>query len=135
MGSRGTCVGLIAVALLPGCGGDDDGGDSATTGTTETRAAQSPMALDAQAKSDARELVTYVEACYADQQDYSACRDAARGEDVGRATVLSADAATFTVASPSESGNEFRLDRTGAGALERTCTKPGDAGCPANGRW
>ena len=125
---------MLMVALA-GCGEEDDGGARDTTVGTDTQAEQSPAAQDAQAKSDARELVTHVEACYADQQNYSACRDAARGEDVGRALVVSADAATFTVVSPSESGNEFRLDRTRQGTLRRTCTAPGEAGCPANGRW
>ena len=131
MGPRRLGVVLIAAALAA-CGDD---GENDGAGSTTTQPAPSPVAQDAQAKSDARELATYVEACYVDELDYSRCKDAARGEDIGLATVVSADATTFTIASPSASGNEFRIDRTGAGALRRTCTAPGEAGCPANGRW
>lgn len=115
MGSRGACLILIAPLLaLASCGGDDDndgasGGDTATTTTTAARTGGTAAVQDAQAKADARELVSYVEACFVDEMDYSACRDAGRGQDLGDATVESADAATFTVVSPSESGTEFRL--------------------------
>src|SRR5688500_17220219 len=108
MGSRRAVLTLIVVALLAGCGGDDDDGDNGSAGGTDTQSEQAAAGQDAQAKSDARELVTYVEACYADQMDYSGCKDAAAGEDLGAATVESADATTFTIVSPSESGNEFR---------------------------
>ena len=137
MGSRRAVLPLIVVALLAGCGDDDDNGASSTTGTTDTQPAQSAAAQDAQAKSDARELTSYVESCFADQQDYSLCKDAAAGEgvDVGAATVEIAKATTYSIVSPSESGNEFVIDRTPDGALQRSCTEPGVAGCPASGRW
>ena len=136
MGSRRAVLTLISVALLAGCGDDDDdNGAGSTTGGTDTGAEQSAAAQDAQAKSDARELATYVESCFVDQQDYSACEDAAAGEDVGAAKVEIAKATTFSIVSPSESGNEFVLDRTPDGALQRSCTSPGEAGCPASGRW
>jgi type IV pilus assembly protein PilA len=133
VGSRRAGVVLTAVALaLAGCGGDDDEGSD---GGTDTQSEQSALSQDAQAKSDARNLVSYVEACYVDQMDYSACRDAAGGENVGEATVASADAATFTIVSPSESGNEFRIEKTKSGTLERTCETSGEGGCTADGSW
>lgn len=135
MGTRGPVCLLTLLLMLGGCGGDDDDSGSGLSGGTETQSDQVAAAQDAQAKSDARELVTYVEACFVDRVDYSGCTDAAGAEDLGAATVESADAATFTVVSPSESGNEFRLEKTATGALRRTCTEPGTGGCEANGRW
>ena len=136
MGSRRAGVLLIALALVAGCGDDNedenDGGGS--TATTETAAA-SPAAQDAQAKADARELTTVLEACYADQQDYSACRRAEGWDDVGEARVESATATDYTIVSPSGSGNEFRLAKRADGSMTRECVEPGRAGCPSSGRW
>ena len=138
MGSRRIGVFLTVGALaFAGCGGDDDddGGGGESAGGTDTQPEQSALQQDAEARRDGRLLVSYVEACFAGEQDYSACRDAAAGEDVGEATVETADAATFTIVSPSESGNEFRVEKTGAGALERTCETAGEGGCSADGSW
>jgi hypothetical protein len=132
MGPRRAVLSLIVVAVLAGCGDDDDGD---TAATTDTQPEQTAIQQDAQAKANARNLATYVEACFVDEQDYSACRDAAAGEDIGAATVEIAKATTFSIVSPSESGNEFVLDRTPDGALQRSCTEPGTGGCPASGRW
>ena len=132
MGSRRIGV-FLSVVALAGCGGDDDGNGGSEA--TDTEAAEAAVEQDARAKSDARNLVTLVETCYVDRMDYSACADAAGGEDVGEATVEGATASTYTVVSPSESGNEFRLGKTDAGALERTCDAAGEGGCRADGSW
>jgi hypothetical protein len=135
MGSRRFGVFLTIAALaFAGCGDDDDEGGDSGAGS-DTPAAQPAAQQDAEAKRDARLLVSYVEACYADEQDYSACQDAAAGEDVGDAAVDTADAATFTIVSPSESGNEFRLEKAASGELERTCDTAGEGGCSADGAW
>lgn len=134
MRSRWLGIFFILVALFAGCGGDDDddGGGSATT---ETAATQDAVQQDAEAKSAARELVSFVEACFVDQMSYSGCENAAEGEDLGEATVEAATDTTFTVVSPSESGNEFRLEKTEAGELERTCETAGEGGCGPDGTW
>jgi type IV pilus assembly protein PilA len=134
-GPVGSCrAGVLLIGLvLAGCGGGDDDGDLADL--TKTLAEQTAVSQDAQAKSDARNLVTYVEVCFTEQMDYSGCRDAAGGEDVGDATVASAGAATYTIVSPSESGNEFRIGKSRAGAITRACETRGEGGCPANGAW
>ena len=134
MGSRRAVVFLTAAALaFAGCGGDDDDDSGLEEPTTvDTQAA---VQQDAVAKSDARELVTFVEACFIDGQDYTQCIDAAGGEDVGAATVEAPSAMEFTVISPSESGNEFRITKGADGALERTCEEPGEGGCSADGSW
>lgn len=136
MGSRRTVLVFLILAALAGagCGDDDDNGDSGDGGT-DTQVDLAAAGQDAQAKSDARKLVTFLEACFVDQMDYSACKDAAGGEDVGEATVESADVATYTIVSPSESGNDFRIEKTDAGELERTCETAGEGGCGADGSW
>lgn len=135
MGSRRIGVFLTVAALLvAGCGDDDDdSGDSG--GSPDTQAAPAALEQDATAKAGARTLATFVEACFAGEQDYSACQDAAAGEEVGEATVETADAATFAIVSPSESGNEFRIEKTAGGAMERTCETAGEGGCSADGTW
>ena len=131
MGSRGTCLVLIGAALLAGCGDDDDdsGGSASTQESTQTAEQQ-----DAAAKSDARNLTTALEACFVEQQDYSLCKKP-EGADAPTATVEEAALTTYAVVATSDSGNEFRLEKTEDGALERTCVEPGQGGCPANGSW
>ena len=136
VGSRRIGVFLTIAALaFAACGDDDDDGGGESGGGTDTQAEQSALQQDAEAKMNGRQLVSYVEACFAGEQDYAACRNAAAGEDVGEATVEKADSATFTIVSPSESGNEFRVERTEAGELERTCETAGEGGCSAEGTW
>jgi hypothetical protein len=133
VGSRRAVVFLTASALaLGGCGDDDDNGADEAAETVDSGSA---VEQDSEAKADARTLVTFVEACYVDSQDYTQCEDAAGQEDVGEATVEAASAADFVITAPSESGNEFRITKTPTGALESTCTEQGEGGCPASGTW
>jgi hypothetical protein len=134
MGSRRAGVFLTAVAFaLAGCGGDDD--DNGSDEPADTVDSGAAVEQDAQAKIDARTLLTHVEVCYIDSQDYTQCVDAAGGEDVGEATVEASSASEFAVISPSESGNEFRITMGADGTSERTCEEPGEGGCPASGTW
>jgi hypothetical protein len=136
MRSRWLGIFFILVALFAGCGDDDsDSGDTGGSATTETVATGNPAQQDAEAKSAARELVSFVEACFVDQMSYAGCENAAEGEDLGEATVEGATDTTFTVVSPSESGNEFRLEKTEAGELERTCETAGEGVCGSDGTW
>src|ERR687887_2318774 len=65
---------------------------------------------DANAKSDARNLVSQVESCYADSQDYSACDTAAElgatglsiGNTAGKVEVSASTATTYTVTAHSK---------------------------------
>ena len=131
MGSRGIGVFLIAAALLAGCGDDDDdGGDSAGSSQDSGEA----LRQDAAAKGDARELASYVESCFVDEQDYSLCKEP-EGAPSGTATVEKASATTFEIVATSESGNEFRLTRAEDGAITRTCTEADTGGCESAGTW
>ena len=132
MRSHGAASFLTALAFaIGGCGDDDDGGSLAPA-TGDSAAA---IEQDTQAKVGARILVSLVETCYVDSMDYTQCLDAAGSEDVGQATVDAPSPSEFVVTSPSESGNEFRVTKGAGGALERTCTEPGEGGCGADGSW
>ena len=111
---------------------------------------QQKKGQDASAKSDARNLVSHVESCFADSQTYALCdtiaelgstglsvvdgAPAASSGDVGVAAGASATA--FTVTAASKSGNMFSISRSGAGTgYSRACTANGNGGCPSSGSW
>ena len=120
---------MLAALAVAGCGDDDDGDGGNTQGGL-TAGQQ-----DAEAKANARELATVVEACFVDRQDYSGCRGAEGSDDVGEARVENSSATGYTIVSPSESGNAFRLEKTEDGTLVRTCTTAGKGGCSPSGTW
>jgi type IV pilus assembly protein PilA len=108
---------------------------------------QNVKAQDAEAKSNARNIIAVVEACNGREDDYRLCesddnpgiRDAgiALGGGPAQVVVTSSNRRSFVVSSRSRSGNVFRLTRSDAGGTERTCTalagvEPG--GC-INGVW
>ena len=111
---------------------------------------QQKKGQDASAKSDARNLVTHVESCFADTQDYTLCDTIAEFGSTGLSTVDGAPAASsgnvgvasgattsaFTVTAASKSGNTFNIVRASSGAgYARTCTTAGDGGCKAGNTW
>lgn len=104
---------------------------------------QQKKGQDASAKSDARNLVSQVESCFADSQDYTLCQTAAQlgttgldlGTGAGQVSVTAATTGTFTVTATSRSGNVFSIARNGGGGYTRTCTTAGDGGCKSGGTW
>jgi hypothetical protein len=114
---------LITAAVMSGCGGDDK------KAADKPDSAQSVQA-DATAKSSARAAVTELEACYVDTQDYSGCKLTTAGPEL-----TDSSAASYTITAKSTSGNAFVITKDDAGALSRTCTTKGQAGCPAAGTW
>ena len=107
-------------------------------------------AQDAEAKSNARNIIAVVEACNGREDDYRLCessdnpgiRDAgiALGGGPGQVVVTSSDQRSFRIASRSRSGNLFILSRAAGGGAVRTCVVPADVekgGCSAkpNGTW
>src|SRR5207237_6171732 len=77
---------------------------------------QQKKGQDASAKSDARNMVSQVEACYANQQDYQLCKPDAAGKIDGSATGLpttvtvTANAAdAYSVDATSKSGTKFTI--------------------------
>jgi type IV pilus assembly protein PilA len=107
---------------------------------------QQHKAQDADAKSNARNLVSHVEACETSTEDYSLCDTIAElgttglplvdGAPVADATVGVAAATrdSFTVTAQSRHNHEtFSIQRTAGGVIQRTCTGTG-GGC-LNGSW
>jgi type IV pilus assembly protein PilA len=92
---------------------------------------------DSSAKSNARNMVSQVESCYATEQSYAACESGDAALDAGGIddTVVAATATGFTVTSTSETDNTFVIEKDG-NAIDRTCTAAEDkGGCPADLTW
>jgi type IV pilus assembly protein PilA len=99
---------------------------------------QQKKGQDASAKSDARNLVSQVESCFADTQTYASCNTSAAlgntgiewGSTGGRAQVTAAGADTFTVRAYSRNGGKwFQVSKANTGVTTRTCETAGDGGC------
>ena len=105
---------------------------------------------DASAKSDARNLVSEVEACYTPNEDFRRCATQADlgptgiawGNGPGEAEVVSASQDSYTITAVSRSvtsgqHHTFTITRSMDGTIDRTCTAgPGnnDGGCKG-GTW
>ena len=125
---------------------------------------QQKKGQDASAKSNARNLVSHVESCFADNQNYTLCDAPAEltntGLDIdaagavptaqGKVSVSNATAPSgtatgdYVVVSASKSGNYFAIKRT-SGVITHTCgtamtaagvaTGPGTGSCKSDGTW
>ena len=104
---------------------------------------QQKKGQDASAKSDARNLVSQVEACFADSQDYTSCDTATElgttgmdiGSGQGQVAVTASAVGTFTVTAKSKSGNNLSIARNATGGYTRSCTTAGEGGCKTGGTW
>ena len=104
---------------------------------------QQKKGQDASAKSDARNLVSQVEACFSDTQDYTQCNTASAlgttglpyGVGANQVSVTASTASTFTVTAVSASTNTFSINRVAGGGYTRTCTAGGNGGCKTGGTW
>jgi type IV pilus assembly protein PilA len=102
---------------------------------------QQKKGQDASAKSDARNMVTQVESCFADTQDYTGCDTAAElgttglaiGTGAGQVEVASASATGYVITAHSKSTNTFSITKVAGGPPTRTCT--GTTGGCKNNSW
>ena len=102
---------------------------------------QQKKGQDASAKSDARNLVTQVESCFADTQDYTGCDTAGElgttglniGSSQGQVNIVASAADSYVITGYSKSGNTFLISKSAGGAPTRTCT--GTTGGCKNGSW
>ena len=114
---------------------------------------QSKKGQDADAKSNARNLVSEVESCFANSQDYTQCDDPSSLSDTnlnvvaatttpgaGSVSVSSSSVTQYTIVAGSKattSGTQhlFTLARDVAGVTTRTCGPSGRGACDAAGAW
>ncbi|MCW3048147.1 MAG: prepilin-type N-terminal cleavage/methylation protein [Solirubrobacterales bacterium] len=124
-------IGILAAIALPSFLGQRDKG------------------YDSSAKSNARNMVSQVESCNAEAQDYSQCQTVAQLGTTGLPLVDTAPAKKevgvaangtngYTVTAVSQSGNTFTITKDPlTGAITRGCTTTGgnaNAGC-RNSSW
>jgi type IV pilus assembly protein PilA len=109
---------------------------------------QQQKGQDASAKSDARNAVSQIESCFADEQNYDNCgptnpnmAKAATGLDVvsaaptaGQVQIVGNGTTGYTITAKSKSTNTFTITKSG-GTVSRTCTAVGKGSCPSNGSW
>ena len=141
-------VALLAVAaFVAGCGG----GSKSTTVVIERPAggqgsisaafdAQRARGQDAEAKSNARNMVSQVESCSIDNAgEYTHCADLGNtglpiGAGPGEVEVQTARI-TYSVTAHSRSGNTFRFTKKSNGISDRTCEVHADPGGCVGGTW
>src|SRR4051794_8507515 len=98
---------------------------------------------DSSAKSDARNMVSQVESCYSDAQNYGNCQTAGQlgntglaiGPDPGQVTVTAAATDTYKIVGHSKSGNFFTITKGPDGAITRSCTAANSGSCLDTGTW
>ncbi len=97
---------------------------------------------DADAKSNARNMVGQLESCYTGTQSYSSCDTSQEVVDggislgsAGGQVSLTLSGSSYTVVAHSVSGNNFTVARSGSGPLSYTCTTAGKGSCKGSGKW
>ena len=103
---------------------------------------------DANAKSDARNLVSQMEVCFTNTDGYIGCTaeiDTAGtglpiGSGPGEVRIVQETALGYQIQAISESdlggaNHTFTITQNIGGVFSRTCTVAGEGGCPASGRW
>src|ERR1700704_454586 len=95
---------------------------------------------DSSAKSDARNMVSQVESCFTDSQDYTQCTAPSGsgltyGTATGQVEMTTGGTNTFTLVGHSKSGNNFTITKGTDGAVTRTCSTAGSGSCLTGGSW
>jgi type IV pilus assembly protein PilA len=95
---------------------------------------------DGEAKSNARNMVSQVESCYSQKQEYTNCVSStdlgntglSYGSGGGQVSVQSDTAQTYVVTATSKSGNTFTITKNTDGTSDRGCSTTGgttNGGC------
>ena len=104
---------------------------------------QQKKGQDASAKSDARNMVSQVESCFADNQDYTLCTTSAQlgttgltiGSGAGQVSITASNATSYDVTGHSKSGNNFTISKVNGAGPTRSCTTAGVGGCKSDSTW
>ena len=98
---------------------------------------------DADAKSNARNAVSQIESCYANEQDYTKC-DTNGANELGTNTgidftkvTITAAADNYAVEATSTSTNKFKITKAADGTTTRSCvvTASDRGGCQSGDKW
>jgi len=104
---------------------------------------------DSSAKSDARNMVSQIESCYTDAQDYSQCDTSGELGNTGLPIIATASLTpaagsvgatgttdAYTVVASSKSGNKFSIVKSNTGNITRSCSTSGsNGGSCVNSTW
>ena len=97
---------------------------------------------DADAKSNARNMVSALESCYTTSQSYASCATSQDVTESGITTgggngqvALTLAAGSYTIAAKSESGTTFTITKGTSGPVTRTCDAPNKGGCKSGSVW
>jgi len=103
---------------------------------------QRTRAQDASAKSNARNMVSEMKACFSTEQNYTNCEGQMGEENTGlpadEVSVTETGEDTFTVVATSRGGNTFTVEQpASSGQLAYSCATLGTGACPttAPGDW
>ena len=110
---------------------------------------QQAKGQDADAKSNARNVVSAVQSCYAETQDYNLCDDSPAGEldaagakpgvpigsGEGQVLITPDSATSFHVSALSKSTGTFTITVADDGTSTRSCDKPSEGGCKSDSTW
>jgi type IV pilus assembly protein PilA len=100
---------------------------------------QRAKAEDGSAKSNARNMVSAMESCYTEANQYDPCPDPDSGLAVGNGpgeVEVTAAGGTFTIVAHSQTGNTFTVEKAATLVVTRSCdgTANPRGGC-AGGQW
>ena len=104
---------------------------------------QQKKGQDGEAKSNARNMVSQVESCFADTQDYAQCTTPANtglslGNGAGQVSVAvpGTGGGLYTVTAVSKNDtNTFSITKAASGESSRACSDAGDGGCKTGNTW
>ena len=100
---------------------------------------QRAKAQDGAAKSNARTVVSAMEACYTESDLYDPCPDTAPGVEIGTGegqVQVTPDGETYVIVAYSRTGNTFTVTKDESTIVTRECTDDGNprGGCE-DGTW
>lgn len=95
---------------------------------------QRAKAQDASAKTDVRNAVSQMEACFRSAEAYSGCPDTGHPIAAGVVATPTGGGSSYLVSRTSASGTTFTITPV-QGGYSRTCTHPDTGGCGSDSSW
>ena len=95
---------------------------------------QITKASDSSAKSDVRNAVSQMEACYRNAERYSGCPDGSHTVATGTTVTVTGGGASYVISRTADSGTTFTVQRLPL-AFVFSCDRPGEGGCSPSSSW